>query len=127
MLLFFVGSLIKARRGCNNYLADSNYETDVELGRGQRKRKNRVPVILDDDDEEDQTPLKRSTKEIPPPPIIKPSVVSNQKKAALEKVKKDLKADAEKRQKIKEIVTKKMGGPQEIKGKLLGWFIYESC
>lgn len=108
---FVAGTYIKARQGLNGFLADSNYETDAELGRGRRRKKLRA--VSSDEEEE---PLKKTTKVIPAPPVVVRSsgqLSSNQSKGAKSRVARNQEADHLKRKVLKEVVTHAVASAQQ--------------
>lgn len=51
---------------------DSNYETEKELGKGKRRKTNKI-LSSDTEDTEEAKLVKKSTKAVAPPPNVQPS------------------------------------------------------
>ncbi|CAL1685227.1 unnamed protein product [Lasius platythorax] len=75
----FYNTYPKARAAISGFLADSNYETEIEqhMGRGKRRKKIRQ-ITSSDSDSDSNASLKLTTKIIPaPPPVFLNKAFSN--------------------------------------------------
>ncbi|XP_034245807.1 uncharacterized protein LOC117647931 [Thrips palmi] len=94
-VLRFYETYVKAREALPKFIADSNYDTEVEcsLPKGRGKRIRFKPAFLESSDEDEIVPVKKSRQSVPPPPPISTTTKVRKGQGSAEDVKKKARED----------------------------------